>query len=357
MVAARYINRELLAVFAVTALVLLVVAVGGRFIGYLQDAAAGKYAAEGLIDILRLRMPGFLQLLLPFAFYIALLLTFSRLHAEREICVLQYGGLSPNRLLVWVAAPVAIMVAVTAWLSLRVTPASNAELVVVMSEQRTRNAFEAIAPGVFNVFDRDSRVIYTEAVSEDRAKLTNVFISEYRAGQPVVTVWAGEGRQYLDERTGSRFLVLRDGRRYLRSSGGRDFRITRFQTLSQRLAEDRQPARRVGEDALSTADLWRRGDPRALAELHWRLAMPVFCLVSALLAMGIARAQPRRGRFARMVPAVLLLLAYYFFLLGNQRALLAGLLPPPLGLWPTHVLFYVVGSVFFARTGKPVLAN
>ena len=356
MVAARYINRELLTVFAVTTLVLLVVAVGGRFIGYLQDAAAGKYAAEGLIDILLLRLPGFLQLLLPFAFYLALLLTFSRLHAEREMCVLQCGGADPNKLLIWVAAPVAVMVGVTAWLAMKVTPESNAELVEVFAEQRTRNAFEAVNPGQFNLFDHDSRVIYAGSVDDERAALSDVFISEHRAGEPVVTVWAGEGRQYLDERTGSRFLVLRDGRRYLRTSGGRNFRITRFETLSQRLTQDSRPPRRIREDAMATADLWRRGDARAMAELHWRVGMPTFCLVSAFMAIGMARAKPRRGRFVRVVPAVLLLLAYYFALLGNQRALLTGLLPPPVGLWPTHALFYAVAAVFFARAGKPVSA-
>jgi lipopolysaccharide export system permease protein len=100
-VAARYINRELVAVFLVTVLVLLLVAVGGRFIGYLQDAVAGKYAAETLITILQLRLPEFLQVILPFALYLSLLLTLSRLHAESEMVVLQTGGLGTLQLLTW----------------------------------------------------------------------------------------------------------------------------------------------------------------------------------------------------------------------------------------------------------------
>ena len=354
MVAARYINRELVLVFAVTALVLLVVAVGGRFIGYLQDAAAGKYAAEGLVDILRLRMPGFLQLLLPFAFYIAVLLTFSRLHADREMAVLKSAGAGPGYLLKCMAAPVAVLIGLTAWLSLQVTPANNAALAGFLTEQRARSAFETVNPGLFNVFDRDSRVVYAEAVSKDRRKLTNVFISEYRDKQPIVTVWAGEGRQYVDESTGSRFLVLENGRRYLGNSGSNDYRVTRFQTLSQRLAEERRPGRRIDEDALPTAELWRRADPAAAAELHWRVALPVFCLVSTLIAMGIARAKPRRGRFAQVVPGVLLLLSYYFLMLANQSALAAAVVPLWAGLWPAHLLFLAIGAALFARAGRPV---
>ena len=343
-------------VFAVTTLVLLVVAVGGRFIGYLQDAAAGKYAAEGLVGILSLRMPGFLQLLLPFAFYIAVLLTFSRLHADREMAVLQCGGLTPGRLLRWIAAPLALMLAATSWLSLQVTPASNAALGALLTEQRARTAFEALSPGLFNVFDRDSRVVYADSVSRDRGTLEDVFISDYRPGQPVATVWAREGRQIVDERTGSRFLVLQDGRRYLGHGGARNYRVTTFDTLSQRIAEERRPPRRIDEDAVPTLALWKRGDAAAMAELHWRVGLPVFCLVSTLLALGIARAKPRQGRFARVVPAMLALLAYYFLLLANRSALAEGAVPVPVGLWPVHAVFYAAGAFLFARSGRPVSA-
>ena len=356
MVAARYINRELLLVFVVTVLVLLVVAVGGRFIGYLQDAVAGKYAAEGLIDILRLRMPGFLQLLMPFAFYIAVLLTFSRLHADREMAVLLCGGASPGRQLQWIAAPLLAMVALTAWLSLQVSPASSAALASLLTEQRGRSAFEAVNPGLFNVFDRQGRVVYAESVSEDRMTLSEVFMSDYRPGRRAATVWAREGQQYVDENTGSRFLVLRDGRRYVGGSDAGIHRVAAFATLSQRIAEDRGPPRRIDEDAVSSTALWERGDAQAAAELHWRMALPVFCAVSTLLALGMASARPRQGRFARVVPGVLALLAYYFLLLANRSALAAGVLPVPLGLWPAHALFCAAAAILFARAGRPVSA-
>ena len=78
-VAARYVNRELISIFVVVTVVLLGVALGGQFIGYLQDAALGKYAAESLLTIVGLRLTEFLQQLLPFAFYLALVLTVGRL--------------------------------------------------------------------------------------------------------------------------------------------------------------------------------------------------------------------------------------------------------------------------------------
>ena len=103
-VAFRYVARELVLVFAITFVTLLAVALGGRFIGYLQDAALGRYSADALLTLIALRLPEFVQLTVPFAFFVAVLLTWGRLHAEREFAVLLGGGASPRRMLGWVCA-------------------------------------------------------------------------------------------------------------------------------------------------------------------------------------------------------------------------------------------------------------
>ena len=356
MVAARYINKELVLVFLVTLLVLLIVAVGGRFIGYLQDAAAGKYAAEGLFTIMRLRIPGFLQLLLPFAFYIAVLLTFGRLYADQEMAVLHTGGASPVRLLRWIALPVVVLTSVVAYLTLEVTPTSNALLQSFILEQRTRAEFETVTPGVFSLFDRGRRVTYAERISPDRQTLHNVFISEFPPDEPVVTVWAERGNQYVDEQTGSRFLVLEKGHRYHGTIGSKDYRVIEFERLGQRIVVEPARARGLTAENDATLDLIGRGDAKAAAELHWRIGLPIFCVVSVLVAVGIARVKPRQGRFAKVVPGMLLLLGYFFALIGNQNALLEANWPPLLGLWIVHLAFLAIGVGLLVNVGKPVKA-
>ena len=59
-IASRYLNREIIATSVVVLIILLVVAVGGRFVGYLQQAALGKYSADALWLLVGLRMPEFL---------------------------------------------------------------------------------------------------------------------------------------------------------------------------------------------------------------------------------------------------------------------------------------------------------
>ena len=354
MVAARYINRELILTFAVAALVLLVVAAGGRFAGYLQEAAAGKYPADGLAALMGMRLPSFLQLLLPFAFHIAVLLTFGRLHADREMTVLHGSGAGPGRLFAWILPSLLALAGCVAWLSLSVAPSSNAAFADFMAGQRARAGFDGVQPGAFHLFDRGRRALYMEAIGEDRRSLRGLFLSERQPNGSAVVIWAERGAWHVDAQTGSRFLVLENGRRYAGLSGSSDYQRIEFKTLGQRLEAGPISGRRGEEDALTTEALRQRGDGAAAAELHWRLALPIFCLISALMGIGASRARPEQGRFAGVVPGVLLFLLYYAALLANRNALETGALPPILGLWPAHLAFLGAGAALFARAGRPL---
>ena len=113
-VAAKYINRELLAIFVTALLMLLLVAVGGRFIGYLQEAAMGKFTGTTVLTIMALRLPEFVQQVAPFAIYVAIVLTMGRLYAEQEMVVLQGAGASTQRLLSWISISLGFVVALVA---------------------------------------------------------------------------------------------------------------------------------------------------------------------------------------------------------------------------------------------------
>ncbi|MCY3793144.1 MAG: LptF/LptG family permease, partial [Gammaproteobacteria bacterium] len=159
-----------------TLLVLFAVAVGGRFIGYLQDAAAGKFAAGDLMTIMALRLPGFVQLIAPFAFYIAVLLTVGRLHAEQEMAVLRSSGAGSWRLLAWILPSATLLAAGIGTLSLWVTPDRNAALDRFLTKQRAEASFDRLSPGTFNAFGRGQRTLYAESVSNDGQTLSGVLL-------------------------------------------------------------------------------------------------------------------------------------------------------------------------------------
>jgi len=354
-IAARYINRELLAVFLVVALVLLVVALGGRFIGYLQEAALGKYSGDGLLTIVWLRLPEFLQQLAPFAFYLGLLLAFGRLPADHEIPVLQSGGVGPYRLLGWVLPATLLVAAGVGYLALMVTPQSTVELDQFILSEADRQEFNGVTPGIFRTIGASKRVTYTETVSSDRQRLGNVFIAEPNASRPI-TVWAEKGSQYVDDATGSVFLLLENGTRYEGEIGSEDYRKVSFGALGQRLLVSDTKLVRIDPDSTATAVLWRDGGLDNLAELQWRVALPLLVLIGTGLAVGMSRVRSRQGRFTRVVPGLLVFVAYYLLLVILKDLVAEGAWPVAVGLWPVHGVFLLVAAALLRRISLPAPA-
>ena len=352
-VAARYINREVAAIFVVTLLMLLLVAVGGRFIGYLQEAATGKLTGSAVLTIMYLRLPEFVQIVSPFALYVAIVLTMGRLYAEQEMVVLQGAGVSTKKLLTWLAVPTGIVVLITAGLSMWGTPSAHRALVGFMAEQRAQSEFETVNPGIFHTYDRGRRVTYSEDMSSDRKTLEQVFLAQRLEDGREALVWAETGTQEASVDGEASYLVLHNGRRYEGMPGRPGFRIVEFEELRQRL-EASQRRERLDVEALRMSEL--TDEASSQAEWHWRIALPLFCLIGALLGLGISRVKPRQGRFAKVVPGILMMLVYYLALLINRDALAEGQSPPAIGLWVVHAVFAAVGWVYLTKLDRPVEA-
>ncbi len=353
-IAFKHLNRELLLTLAVTLAALFLMAVGGRFIGYLQEAVLGKYPAAALLTIIGLRLPGFLQLLLPFALFVATLLTFSRLHADREFSILQVSRATHARPLLWVLPSTLLVVLATGGLSLHFTPASNVALAEFLAEQRAEMAFERLRPGAFHRF-QGNRITRAEGMAADGRSLTDVFLAEPGGSDSATFLFARRARPTLNPVSGNRYLLLQDGVRLSAESTGAGERrqLIEFSALSQKLAPGASTPRPQALEARSSLALWRSPGVAEAAELHWRIGLPVFAAIALLIAFGLAPVRPGGGRFSRILPGMLVLIGYYLCLLVNQYGLAAGVLPPALGLWPAHAPFAGLAWYLFNRIGVP----
>ena len=338
-VAARYVARELTLVFLGVFALLLIIGLSARFIGFLQGAAEGRFAAEALWMLLALRIPEFVQVTAPFALFLALLLTFGRLHAEREYAVLATAGASPRRFVCWFLVIVLPVAALVAALSLAVTPEARKLYGELSLEQLVDSELDALVPGAFHTYDEGRRVTYAQSVDRVTNRLEGVFLAE-RQGSVDVTIWAESGRQHRHPDTGSRFLELRNGVRYEGRPGDTAYRVVEFERLGQRL-EREAPVPLVDVRSFPSAEL-DTDDPKQAAELQARIAWPLMTVIAALAAFGMARPQPRAGRFARTVPGVALFVAYYLALVFAQDAVAEGELPRLLGLWFVHAVMLAV---------------
>ena len=91
----------------------------------------------------------------------------------------------------------------------------------------------------------------------------------------------------------------------------------------------------------------------ALAELHWRIAIPLSLPFLVLIAVPLSAADPRQGRFGKMFPALMLYLGYFMMLMAGRKALEDGNIPQQLGLWWVHAVLFSIGVMLLLK-GRPL---
>jgi lipopolysaccharide export system permease protein len=98
---------------------------------------------------------------------------------------------------------------------------------------------------------------------------------------------------------------------------------------------------------MSNQDLADSSSPHAQAELQWRQSTAVSALLLALLAVPLSRTQPRRGRYSKIMLAVVIY-ALYYNLLGVARTSVEQQASPYLWWAPALLLVVVVTAYLFA---------
>ncbi|MEM6709329.1 MAG: LPS export ABC transporter permease LptF [Pseudomonadota bacterium] len=352
-VAARYLNRELAAVFAVVLVVLLVMSLGGRFIGYLQDAAAGKFNAGNLVVLIGLRLPEFAQLLLPISLFLAVVLTLSRSYAEQEMTVLLSGGLGVQRLVLWLLPGILVIAALVAWCALDLAPRGQRASYELLQAERADRDIANLRPGVFHVYSKGDRVSYADGLDDVSRELEGVFLSERTSDRAAIVVRAEEGRQYVDSQTGSRFLLLTRGTRYEGEIGKGSYRVVGFERMGQRIEVAARQSAELRATQQPTAALLADTAPAARAELGYRLSLPLLTLNAGLLAIALAPVRPRQGRFARLPVALFVFLSYYLLLVLQKDLTASERVPATFSYWPLHAGFFGLALYGLARIGRP----
>lgn len=349
MIILRYLSRELLQTTVAVTLVLMVVIMSGRFVKYLADAAAGRFDAEVLLSIMFYRIPGFLELILPLGFLVALLMAYGRLYAEQEMTALFATGFSQNRLLTFAflsALPVSLTVG---FCSLWLSPLGLTEADAIIQQQKQRNELDTLKPGRFQRSRSGAVVSYSGSQTADKQQ-QNVFIASVGtgAGEDTLIIRADSARRIIDQQYRQPYLWLSNGVQYQGRPGGRDYRITHFEGMARRIGPDRlQPLTAKKIDAVPTAALLADNTQQSKAALQWRLSAPLSIIAITFLGVALSHTTPRRGRYAMLFPAILLYLLYVLLLNAARGAMEENTLAPTPGLWLVHALFILFALTLF----------
>jgi len=345
MIIARYLAKQILQLTAALTLVLLAVAVLIRLLNYLGDATEGNIDPSVLLLLMSYRLPEFVQLILPLALLLSILLAYGRMYADNEMTVLIASGLSKRRLLAYTLLSSSAIIVLISYLSLSLTPWGLMNSETLLEQQKDLNEFDVMVPGIFQDISSGARTTYAENIEDN--VIENVFMHETESDRLIVASSASLS-QNAESGDSDRLVVFAEGSLTEGMATESFYSVTSFGELAVRI-----PQREINidlsqvEQTMNTTELWSSATNSGTAELQWRLSLILIVPVLCLLAVPLSKVNPRQGRFAKLAPAVLLYIIYFALLLASRDWLADGVLPAVVGLWWVHILFLGLGILMF----------
>src|SRR5207248_1166672 len=100
-------------------------------------------------------------------------------------------------------------------------------------------------------------------------------------------------------------------------------------------------------------DLSREDYVDAAIELHQRFALPLACILLALVGMPLGISSRKGGKSAAFVVTVLVAFIYYLAYITLIGLAKKGTLPVPVAVWTPDVVFLIIGVVLLSGLERP----
>lgn len=343
----RYLAREVFVTLASLTTILMLIFMSNQFVRYLNRAASGHIPLTFIMKLMMLEVPNLMSLLLPLGFFVALLVAYGRLYADSEMTVLQACGFGPSQLLKYSFIMAGILSILVFFIMIWASPVISTERAKLLRTTGIQVLVQTIIPGRFTSMNHGTQVFYVESMDRDRTRAEHVFlarqVSRHKNSQWTV-VWANKAFAETDKASKEDYLVLENGHEYEGTPGKADYQVVDFERYKARLPH---PKSEVQDDlrTASTASLlpFLNPDPRKAAELQWRLSVPLMVLTLTLVAVPLSRVSPRSGKFAKLLPAIVLYIIYANFMFIGRNWVAAGKVPVWLGMWWIHLIVAFTG--------------
>jgi lipopolysaccharide export system permease protein len=340
----RYLLKEVAETWLAVTGVLLVILLSNQLARVLSQAAANDFPRTVVLSLIGLTSAGYLTVIVPIGFFLAIMLALGRMYHESEMAAIQSCGVGPAGLYRPIAYLGVVIAALLIWLSFWAIPAASARAQLIRTEALQNAQFGLLEPGRFRTFGGGNVVFYAERV-DDNGILhnVNVFVDRREDSETngELEIWVATRAEQRGAGQADQMFVLYDGEHYKGVPGQGEWQITQF-------AEGGYPIRlgeltgRAGKAGMKpTRDLIQSSDPSDRAELQWRISTPVMAMILMLVAVPLARLRPRQGRFGRIGIAILVYFVYSQLLAAGRAWIESGSIPEWLGMWWVH--FVAIG--------------
>jgi lipopolysaccharide export system permease protein len=336
------LRQELARSLAATVLVLLTIVMTMMLIRTLGMASQGNVNPSEVGLVLGFTMLGHLPTLLTMSLFMSLVWTFSRMFRDSEMVIWLSSGRSLQNFLqpvIGFAWPILLLVlCLTVW----VWPWSNQQVQQLKDRFEQRGDLERVSPGEFQESANGQRVFFIDKQQARDTEGQNVFVAANTpTGQTVTSAQTGR-IEVLHE---GRYLMLTDGQRLEVRRDDNRLRISEFKQYGTEVGSQKMVTVAPPPKATSSWNLIQNPTRDNQAELAWRLGLCLAAFNMVLIALAMARINPRAARNGHMITAFFTFVVYYNLINLGQSWISAGRVSFPGLLLGLH------GGVFVMTLG------
>jgi LPS export ABC transporter permease LptG/LPS export ABC transporter permease LptF len=320
-----------------------------------------------VLEMFALALPGVLPYTIPFGVLVGILIGLGRMASDGEITAMRAAGVSSRRVIAPVLLFAALGAGIGAYVTLRLTPSALRRYTQLVNRLEETQLSADIPPRVF-VENFPNTILYVGNVKPgEPAVWETVFVADVAAPEkratgmrdqavgPMITV-ADQAIAVPDVKNNRIQLSLRNYSTH-EMSKDQSSRDTFAPTGQQALTANPPTQTALRSVGMSTHQLrtYARNKPdwiETQIELHRRFALPVACIMLAMVGIPLGIATRKGGKSAGYVNAIFVAFFCYYLAFASLTGLARGKNSASV-LWLPNAAFFLAGVVLLGRMERP----
>ena len=366
-----YVLRLMLKPLLVAILIALLLLLVERMLRLLDLVLGSKGSLDVLVKLLTVLVPHYMGLAIPAAFFLALVLTFSRLQRESELDAFRSVGIGLHQQIKPALVLAGVLTVLAAILFAYLQPYARytyRSLVFGLTNQPLNNYLQN---GIF--IEVDGTTYMAEGIDRDRRRFTRIFAYQVEKDGVSATMTAQNGQLIQNREGGPATLILLDGRRMDvepdRMMGSPDEErmpsVLSFEETSMAINLSREKdfrGRGADEREFTLPELWeRQNDPPSgvtpgemLGEFHDRLVRIASILMLPFLALPLSVGGRRTQRTSGMAFGLVILIVYNKVLSAGEKMSAVSHISPLVSQWLPFAIVTAFSLLLFFRAAFTV---
>ena len=343
---AIHLNSQIFKSFAVILIILTALIFSSRLVGYFEQAAAGTLNPDIIFTVILFRLPDFLGLLIPFAFFLSLLLVISELYNSNGIYAYFSAGASRLKLIKHITPFFVIALIACSLISIFLAPYGKALSKSLIAEQSYEDKISMLKPQTLVNLDETGSYLFFESYDDDRMTDVTFFVQD----DPSLSLIKAE-LLLISNQNEKMILNFQNGYIYPDINSANKIDAS-FKKLTHSI-EVEQPS----GNSLSLLKLLDYKNQSNFIQNQWNASIPLMLIALMLLSFVFGKENPRAGREGSLVTGILIYIFYLSALVGFRESYSDNFDIFYYFLWPVHLIFLTFGGLLFMLDGRISFKN